>query len=261
MIIRKQADGGLTLIGQTDHSRLVGQLGAHWGNSEFAPIQPFESVARAATYHDYGWLGYETQPLINPENGEPYEFRQMPFNPAQLAAYQWCIDWLASVDPYSGLLVSMHRTGLWKQRYETIEHPGSRFNPQLNRPEIAEFVAHQEAWQTQTRDAVPTDTLWTNYRLLQVWDLLGLYFCCQEPCEDHIEPVPVSYAGDGPIVRLTMTPVGDRQVCFEPYPFNVHPLRVTIDSKRLPRASFADVGDFRQAYYQADNQLLEYELV
>jgi hypothetical protein len=25
---------------------------------------------------------------------------------------------------------------------------------------------------------------------MQVWDLLGLYFCCQEPYEDFVEPVP-----------------------------------------------------------------------
>ena len=262
MIVRKHADGSLTLIGQTDHSRLVGQLAAHWGNDDFAPIQPFEAVARAATYHDYGWLSYETEPLINPENGEPYEFRQMPFNPQQLANYQWCVDWLAGLDPYSGLLVSMHRTGLWKQRYETIGHPAARFNPIATRPEIHEFITRHEAWQDQTRAALPDDsTVATNYQLLQVWDLLGLYFCCQEPCEDFIEPVPQSYAGDGAGVRMTMAPVGDRQVRFDPYPFDVRGLRVTIDSKRLPRTSYADTADFRQAYYQAENQLLEYELV
>ena len=34
----------------------------------------------------------------------------------------------------------------------------------------------------------PYDQLWANFHLLQVWDLLGLYFGCQEPVEDHIDP-------------------------------------------------------------------------
>src|SRR4051794_26440020 len=111
MIVRKNPDGTLTLIGQTDHSQLVGQLAAHWGNDEFAAPDPYQSIVRCATFHDYGWLAYETNPLANPETGEPYEFRQLPFRPEQLANYQWCIDWLCNIDLLSGLLTSMHRTG------------------------------------------------------------------------------------------------------------------------------------------------------
>ncbi len=36
MIVRKSPAGSLTLIGQTDHSRFVGQLAAHWGNLDVA---------------------------------------------------------------------------------------------------------------------------------------------------------------------------------------------------------------------------------
>ena len=82
MIIRKD-EAGLLLIGQTDHSRFVGQLAAHWGNRDFESPKPFDSVVRAATYHDYGWLRYETSPLINPENGEPYPFLKAPMTPQQ----------------------------------------------------------------------------------------------------------------------------------------------------------------------------------
>ncbi len=84
MIVRKDADGSLLLIGQTDHSRLVGQLAAHWGNTQFETPKPYESVVRAATFHDYGWLRYETSPLIRPETGEPYPFLQVPMTEQQL---------------------------------------------------------------------------------------------------------------------------------------------------------------------------------
>jgi hypothetical protein len=58
MIVRKETDGGALLIAQTEHSRLVGQFAAHWGNRDFAVPEPFESMARAAVFHDFGWLRY-----------------------------------------------------------------------------------------------------------------------------------------------------------------------------------------------------------
>jgi len=32
----------------------------------------------------------------------------IPADNDQLKSFQWCIDWLSDVDPYSGLIVSMH---------------------------------------------------------------------------------------------------------------------------------------------------------
>src|SRR5262245_16219952 len=114
MIVRNEPHGGLLLIAQTDHSRVVGQLAAHWGNRDFAAPRPYDSVVRAATFHDYGWLRYETSPLVDPQSGIPYQFVQVPLTEAQLAAYQWGLDWMTDIDPYAGLIVSMHRTGLWR---------------------------------------------------------------------------------------------------------------------------------------------------
>jgi hypothetical protein len=262
MIIRKEPSGALTLIGQTDHSRLVGQLAAHWGNRDVESPTPYDAVVRAATFHDYGWLRYETSPLIDPASGEPYPFLQVPMTPQQLGSYQWSLDWMADIDPYSGLIVSMHRTGLWQGRYGTITYPAGRYNLTKLSPEVRALIARNEAWQARQRATLDAKGVWTNYRLMQVWDLLGLYFCCQEPCDDYIEPVPVSYAGgDGEGVRLTMKPVGPRRVAFDPYPFDVRPCRAQLAFRTVPRATFEDLESFRRAWFQADVGLLNFELV
>jgi hypothetical protein len=262
MIIRKGPNDGLTLIGQTDHSRFVGQLAAHWGNGEFETPTPYDSVVRAATFHDYGWLRYETSPLINPESGEPYPFLQVPMTPQQLGSYQWSLDWMADIDPYSGLVVSMHRTGLWQGRYGTIKYPAGRYNLTKLSPEVQALIAHNEAWQNQQRATLDAKNVWTNYRLMQVWDLLGLYFCCGEPCEDYIEPVPVSYAGaDDEGVKLTLKPAGPGRVTFDPYPFDVRPCKVQLSYKTVPRSRYDDVESFRKAWFQAEVGLFEFELV
>jgi len=259
MIVRKQANNELLLIGQTDHSRLVGQLAAHWGNKNFAPPQPYVSMVRAATFHDYGWLRYETSPVIHPGTGEPFQFLQVPLEATQLAAYQWSLDWLAAIDRYAGLIINMHRTGLWKNRYDTIRHP-SGYNLRVLSPEIGQFIQRNEAWQERERASLDSGVLWTNYKLMQVWDLLGLYFCCQDAYEDTVEPVPTSYS-DQEGVRLTISPAGLDRVRFEPYPFNVHPCRVQLTCRRLAKSSFENLEAFHRAYFQAENELLRFELV
>ena len=261
MIIRKEQDVGFAILGQTDHSRFVGQLAAHWGNADFATPRPYESVVRAATFHDYGWLRYETNPLFNEKTGQPFPFLEVPLTAAQMGSYQWSLDWMADIDPYSGLIVNTHRTGLWKQRYQTIAHPRGYVlkNPT---PEIEAFIARNEAWQQDTRTKVDDGNFWTNYRLMQVWDLLGLFFCCQEPYEDHIEPVPTGYGkGDSDGVRLAMKPLGSRKVLFDPFPFDVRPCHVQLSIKRLPSRTFPDAASFRRAYFQADTEVLDFELV
>lgn len=260
MIVRKQPDGQLLLIGQTDHSRLVGQIAAHWGNDRFQSPRPFDSVARAAAFHDYGWLSYETAPILLEPSGETPEFRQVPTDERQLSSYQWCIDWMSSIDAYSGLLVGMHRTGLWRGRYDTITHP--QMGVRKLGPEIDAFIARNEARQRQEREALDTRQRRTNYHLLQVWDLLGLYFCCQDPSDDYIEPVPCDETKESEgFVRLTMRARGGGRVAFEPFPFARRPLTIQLTYRRLPATTYPDLDAFRRAYFQAAIGLMTFELV
>jgi hypothetical protein len=94
--------------------------------------------------------------------------------------------------------------------------------------------------------------------MMQVRDLLGLYFCCQEPYEDFIDPVPTNVGGDG--VRMEMKPVGPRKVMFDPYPFDQPSLRVQLSCKRLPSKKYETTAAFREAYFKAPNDLIEYEI-
>ena len=59
MIVRPLADGHTALIGQTDHSRLVGQLAAHWGNDQFAaPVERSLGLRRVALRLSRGKNGH-----------------------------------------------------------------------------------------------------------------------------------------------------------------------------------------------------------
>jgi hypothetical protein len=58
-----------------------------------------------------------------------------------------------------------------------------------------------------------------------------------------------------------MKPLNGGKVAFEPYPFDIRPLRVQIHCKRMSESSFHDVDSFRRKYFQAEYGILQYELV
>ncbi|SRR5579875_231813 len=261
MIIRGEQNGGAVLVNQTDHSQLVGQLAAHWGNSEFDAPRPYESVVRAAIYHDFGWLPYETMPGCDPKSGKPLSFMQVGLQGSQLKAYRWVVDWMNEIDPYSALIMCMHRTGLWRGRYKAIQYP-SAFNLNNPPPEVAKFIDDNEKWQEKQKQSYDAAELRHNYSLLQVWDLLGLYFCCQDVGDDFIEPVPTKYSSNGNAgIKMTMHAESKTRVAFSPYPFDVRPLKVQLRLKHLAGTTFDGDRAFRKSFFQAQNETIEFELI
>jgi hypothetical protein len=183
----------------------------------------------------------------------------VPSDRTQLEAYQRAIDWLTDIDPYAGLLISKHRTGLWRGRYDAISHPpffGAR-HPSL---EVEHFVTENEARQKEQKRSLDAHELWINYQLLQFWDLLSLYFCMRPPHDEYIEPVPKTYA-NWEQVRVTLKPLAGGKVAIDPYPFDTPSLEVSVLHRRLPTTTFPDNSAFRAAYYQALPQTMRFELV
>jgi hypothetical protein len=259
MIVREEPDGSLLLINQTDHAAISGLFAAHWGNSEFERPHPHEAVVRAAIFHDAGWYRYQASPRYDTGTGKTPNFMQLPPDRTQLDAFQWAVDWLTDIDPYAGLLISKHRTGLWRGRYGAITHPPHPFPASLG-PLVEAFIAENEARQKAHEQGFDATELWVNYQLLQFWDLLSLYFCVRPAYQQFVEPVPKSYgAGEG--VRLNLTPAGDGRVSIDPYPFDLTVLPISIPYRRLPAAKFADEAAFRAAYFQALPQVMRFELV
>jgi hypothetical protein len=98
-----------------------------------------------------------------------------------------------------------------------------------------------------------------NYRLLQIWDNLSLYFSCQEPFEEYLEPVPTSYdCAEGEGARITLTPVGKNRVKVDPYPFDTAPLAFQLIARRLPQITFPSEAAFRKAFYGAPIEVIGY---
>jgi Protein of unknown function (DUF3891) len=124
---------------------------------------------------------------------------------------------LGKVDPYTALLVSKHRTGIWKSRYGLMKQP--HYAMRKLSPQIEELVERTHAEQRAAMAAFDEREVTTNYILLQIWDLLSLYICSTEQLQEvSWEPAPTSYApGAGECIRLIpVSPAGNGASMAEP---------------------------------------------
>src|SRR5215213_1524999 len=120
MLVRDAGDAWQIVL-QTDHADLSAQLAAAWGGPGFARPEPYEPLLRAARRHDDGWATWEQQPRLG-EDGAPQPFLAVPA-PVHLAFYRAGVECVAEEDPAAGLLVSMHMSGLYRQRYDVMPSP------------------------------------------------------------------------------------------------------------------------------------------
>ena len=208
MLVRDLGDAW-QLVRQPDHADLSGQFARAWGGTAFAEPRPPASVCLAALRHDDGWGVYDRRPTFDVERDRPTAFLDVPI-PAHLAFYRACIEVVTEEDPYAGLLVSMHGAGIYNGRYGT--QPSLVLSQADGyRDQIAAFVAEQEESHPARADGlgVADEERWVNYKLLQIYDRLSLYFCLRDLQggeADAIAPVPSGY--DAGEVELRIEPVG-----------------------------------------------------
>jgi hypothetical protein len=271
MVIRELKSGSCLVSTQEDHAELSAQFAAHWGNDKFSRLRPYDTMVFATTFHDSGYRDWEGNPPISLAKGRPYALRETipSFEPVELRSYAHNVEWLRSIDRYASLLVSMHRTGLWANRYDVFTTPQGKVRERS--PEVMAAKKALEANQEQEKNALggsnPTfgGELWFNFRALQIFDLLSLYFCCdgytadEQFKEDLIAPVFVSYDSKEE-VELHILPTAPQTVRFAPYPFDISPLKVTVRARLLAPRKFASQEEGLEAYHKAPRQLLSFDI-
>jgi hypothetical protein len=267
MIVQRRGDQ-LLLIRQTDHAALSGVLAEHWGGGDFARPEPRGSVLLAAARHDDGWREWEQAPKVNPATRRPYNFTEMPVG-EHFPFYLRGIDAVTRDDAYAGLLVILHLGGLYRKRYGLDHGLGlDRFPPDV-RPVVEEFLrglderkAHlHERLRRDGRipaEAVEELAVWTNYRLLQVYDLFSLYFCMGPLREYTLRHVPVN--GSRPDTELALRPAGGDVLAVGPYPFDTAPLRVSVPARVIADRDYPGDDDLRAALAAAPAETLRFEL-
>jgi len=273
MIVTESA-GRYRFVTQPAHAALSGRFARHWGGSLPAPEARHPTVVAAET-HDQGWSDYDCRPRL--DDGDPVGFVDAD-GEDWVGFYERGVDVAEAIDPYAGLLVSMHAAGLRRGGYGVR----NAILDLSDRPPFAAFVDAQETRQDELAarlaDAGRLDEadielltdlhadgtapmgalrrpLWRDYLLLQALDSLSLYACNSARFEDAtIGPVPV---GDDDTVEIDVSPVGPATLRLDPYPFDVPALSVSIPRRVVP----TDADDVVAAYYDADVRHLEVSFV
>jgi hypothetical protein len=265
------------LITQNDHGDLAGQFAAHWGNEKFARLHPYPSMVLAAEAHDNGWWHWDINPSVD-EDGVPLAFTRTP-REKRSGFYGKGIDYVVEKDLYAGLMVSMHGVGLPQQRYGTMPSMSKRVDEYSlkfieEREPSHKLMMNQIATLERYAGASGPDQIQFNYRMMQVFDRLSLFFCANfdivsvPASGSHsqgkayygptITPTPVQF--DQPDSELCLRAVDRSAVIAEPYPFDEAPLRVGVRGRLIPRIAYKSQEEFREVYSKAPRQVFEFTL-
>jgi Protein of unknown function (DUF3891) len=276
--------GRLCLITHPEHGRLAGLLGRRWGNDRFVAPEVGEALLIAAAHHDDGWSELDGGPSFNAEEGRPAHFLELPLE-ATVPPYGRGVDSVYARDPHAGVLVSMHWTGLYRQRW------GLQDGSPVSHPLAAEVVAEQEKrWAGTLREAWGGRGLrsefecqtWHAYEVLQGLDFLSLAICLLDtsrPSADgDVVPMPLTLprveqpagprsvpavplgAGAGH-VDLTLRVKRPGVLTVDPYPFSEPGFEVDVQARWMEDRRYGSAEESARAYHDAPVDTLRIEIV
>jgi hypothetical protein len=277
MMVCPYDDSRLLLILQTDHSRIAGLLAAHWGNDQFAKLRPYASMVLAAQEHDSGWWDWEIKPSVN-DQGFPSDYIGSIKHLGQgvwLDLYRRAIDRLASRDLYAAYFVSMHGEALLTQGMGLLPSMPDYRNDSAVQNFIAEQKAPRVRWLAQLQtDTVPKELiqeshLWTNFKLMEVFDQFAQFVCNRYPFNSQarkngptnkLSNIPVPVTDGKSDVTLTIDVQSEREAIVSPYPFDISPLPVSFEGRLVPNRSYSKQEEFLEHFYKAERIGISYTL-
>jgi hypothetical protein len=238
------------LISQVEHARLSYDLASHWGNNQVSAVLSASNTSQAPLrhewlaavhHHDDGWGSWEADPPIDPQEGRPYSFLDMP-REAALDIWRDSIYFARRHGLLAGWCVARHFAELLR---------GSRDAEQsLSRQWLAEMESLAEGWLGEwlAQDSGRQRSLAERGLAgLQFFDWLSLWLCLHCPGaseEGGSEPGQMQPGWDqSPSVELvaamTQTRGEARQVAVRPWPFDVEELHVEVLGYAIPTGRYS----------------------
>lgn len=231
------------------HTALSAQFAEHFGNERFEALKPRAQMLHVVANHDAGWKDLDKMALRDPATGLPYNLVQTPFEHI-VATSKASPDFNGATHPYCELLSSMHSWGLYNGRYGMSDKVLLDSLADRNRAAADGMldgeIARQERLKAtleadpETAEWVQESRLFQNYKLLQFFDTLALYFNCvpegerSEACFAH---VPMNANEDA---TIDIKPVGEGVYALSPYPFDRDGIELCFEGRYLAPV---DAGD------------------
>ncbi len=246
MIVQTAPRGSANfVITMQQHTALAADFARHFGNADFEPVSPVELVLFVVQNHDAGWQHWDQLALMNPATGPPYHLVQTPFEEI-LKTSSASPDFNAEHHAFCGLLSSMHSWGLYNGRYglsdkvlldgltgEKRALADAVLDAELARQAV---LTEQLSSASETAGWVERSALFQNYKQLQFFDTLALYFNCAhagERVETKFAHVPRDSVSD---TEITLRPLGDDLYSLTPYPFDRSPFPLAFAGRYVQAA-------------------------
>jgi hypothetical protein len=262
------------VLTMANHTEMCAQMARAFGNDRFEAPHPFVQVVYIVENHDRGWDPYDANPGLDPTTHLPYIMARTPA-PDAVKTNRGSPDFNEPHDPYCGLLSSMHSVGLYNGRYgfsrfvirtqaTTALHVADE-----NRVLIDTMIAHELARQERLKSTLATSAstrawveephLFQNYKQLQFFDTLSIYFHlhhASERGEENYVHVPMN---DGADTTIAVDKVDEGTYSLDPFPFSgdrltltchgryVRPFPADFDAARVG-AALRELPDDRQTY-------------
>lgn len=247
MIVQSAPEGAEHFVITMDqHTALAAQLAERFGNQRFEPVEPRSLMLHVITHHDVGWRELDTMALRDPETGLPYNLVRTPFVHI-IDASTASPDFNSKYHPYCGLISSMHSWGLYNGRYGMSDKVLLDGLADDNRAMADTMLDGEIARQQRLKAQLETDpetTAWIeeshlfqNYKQLQFFDTLALYFNCAHEVgrgPASFTHVPMNALRD---TDIKIEPVEAGAYALSPYPFDNNDIEVTFSGRYLAPVS------------------------
>lgn len=229
MIVQSAPDSGPRLvITMVEHTALAGQAARAFGNDRFEPVSPADEMLYIIDNHDAGWTELDQNAPTDASTGLPYNLVETPFEKIIKTSSQ-SPDFNTKQHAYCGLLSSMHSWGLYNGRYGLSHHVLLNSLADANRADADRMLDGELERQSRLKTELARDPatapwiedghLMQNYKQLQFFDTLALYFNCNHEGareKQTFEHVPMDEHQDA---MITLEPLGDSRYRLTPFPF------------------------------------------
>jgi hypothetical protein len=253
-----------------EHTALSHQFARAFGNAEFEPADPNDLMFHVTLHHDAGWAAFDRDPATDPDTDLPYNLVDTPARYITLTS-RGSPDYNQRHHAYCGLMSSMHSWGLYNGRYGLSNMVlVNRFPPQ-DRPIVQDMLDGELERQARLKTELAKDPctaawlderhVFQNYKQLQFFDLLALYFNRIHPSERGevtFEHVPRN-AHEDAAVTIRPRELGVYEL--SPYPFGSKSAQFAYAGRHIVPGQHASEGGWPRALAAAPTAWEHFRLV
>lgn len=269
MIVQSAVEGQPNfVIEQTDHGRMTGRVAAAFGNDQFASPVPNELMVYVTAHHDEGWKPIDDLREQSTDTGMPHHLTGTPL-PYLIKTSKGSPDFNKKHHAFCGLLSSMHTYGLFNGRYglsdfifidkiskEVLKSVNAMLDAELERQEK---LKEELAANPKSAGWVDGDALFDNYKLLQFFDTLSLYFHMSHAEGREKTQFLNVPDGKGKDHTLTIEPTSDGAYALSPFPFKGSEIEFSVPGRFL--TSQPQGTDFKAIFDSTPKQDQTYKII